>query len=116
MKSQMMQIFEDISERINPKVVSQTSGTPPVAASSTTATDANSTTNGVNGIQDGVTAATGDEKASRSNYAKVLSNDGTNVVLGTHDGKKIVRQISQYSFLKNAKKDNEYSYSKLNVK
>jgi TP901 family phage tail tape measure protein len=116
MKSQMMQIFEDISERINPKVVSQTSGTPPVAASSTTATDANSTTSGVNGIQDGVTAATGDEKASRSNYAKVLSNDGTNVVLGTHDGKKIVRQISQYSFLKNAKKDNEYSYSKLNVK
>ena len=116
MKSQMMQIFEDISERINPKVVSQTSGTPPVAASNTSTTDANSTTNGVNGIQDGVTAATGDEKASRSNYAKVLSNDGTNVVLGTHDGKKIVRQISQYSFLKNAKKDNEYSYSKLNVK
>jgi TP901 family phage tail tape measure protein len=45
LKSQMMQIFEEISDRINPKVVSQISGTPPASSSSSTTTDSSTTNN-----------------------------------------------------------------------
>jgi hypothetical protein len=121
LKSQLMQIFEEISDRTNPKVVAQTSGTPPAVstASTTNSTTTGSTTGSTNSTGSSyrqtkakkLTTNLGWWKQLRNGYSKVIGIDGNTATIVTWKGYEITRPVDTY----NLRKYGEYKASQIGL-